>query len=121
MNASGQFVAQRVGQGQSDVRKSAKKKPLSREVMCKGPCGQLVAMSIPPGLDIGEETKEDIDQTLFLVARQGEALLDGDVTTVRRQDAVFVPAGTNRNLKNKGHGHLKLFMVYSRCRASFIF
>ena len=121
MNASGQFVAQRVGQGQSDIRKSAKKKPLSREVMCKGPCGQLVAMSIPPGQEIGEETKEDIDQTLFIVAGQGEAVLDGDVTTVRRHDAVFVPAGTNRNLKNKGHGRLKLFMVYSRCRAPFIF
>jgi mannose-6-phosphate isomerase-like protein (cupin superfamily) len=48
-------------------------------------------------------------------------VLDGNITTVRQHDAVFVPAGTTRNLRNKGNGRLKLFTVYSRCRTSFIF
>ena len=75
----------------------------------------------PPRTGNREEIQEDIDQTLFIVAGQGEAVLDGNAKHVRQHDAVFVPAGTNRNLRNKGRGRLKLFAVYSRCRAAFIF
>jgi mannose-6-phosphate isomerase-like protein (cupin superfamily) len=110
----------KVRPSQERVTKSERKNNF-RKVMCTGPCSQLVVMSIPPGQEIGEETQEDIDQTLFIVAGQGEAVLDGNVTTVRQHDAVFVPAGTNRNLRNKGNGRLRLFTVYSRCRAAFIF
>ena len=59
-------------------------------------------MSIPPGQEIGEENQEDIDQTLFIVAGQGEAVLDGNITTVRQHDAVFVPAGTNAQPQEQG-------------------
>jgi mannose-6-phosphate isomerase-like protein (cupin superfamily) len=103
------------------VTKNGRKSTFLRKVMCTGPCRQLVVVSIPPGQELGEETQEDIDQTLFIVGGQGEAVLDGNITTVRQHDAVFVPAGTTRNLRNKGNGRLKLFTVYSRCRTSFIF
>lgn len=75
----------------------------------------------PPGQEIWDETQEGVDQTLFIVAGQGEAVLDGNITTVRQHDAVFVPARTTRNLRNKGNGRLKLFTVYSQCRTPFIF
>ena len=106
---------------QGRVIKSGRKNDFLRKVMCTGPGSQLVVMSIPPGQEIGEEIQEDIDQTLFIVAGQGEAVLDGNVTPVRQHDAVFVPAGTNRNLRNNGHGRLKLFTAYSRRRTAFIF
>ena len=106
---------------QGRVTKSGRKNDFLRKVMCTGPGSQLVVMSIPPGQEIGEEIQEDIDQILFIVAVQGEAVLDGNVTPVRQHDAVFVPAGTNRNLRNNGHGRLKLFTAYSRCRTAFIF
>jgi mannose-6-phosphate isomerase-like protein (cupin superfamily) len=106
---------------QGSGRKSGRKSNFLSKVMCTGPGSQLVVMSIPQGQEIGQETQEDIDQTLFIVAGQGEAVLDGNITPVREHDAVFVPAGTTRNLRNKGNGRLKLFTAYSRCRTAFIF
>ena len=111
----------KAGPFQGSTMKSGRKNNFPSKVMCSGPTSQLVVMSIPRGQEIGEETQEDIDQTLFIVAGQGEAVLDGNITTVREHDAVFVPAGTTRNLRSKGNGRLKLFTVYSRCRTAFIF
>lgn len=121
MSTSERLGAQKIKKDRANIRKSGKKEGLSREVMCSGPSSQLVVMSILPGQETGEEIQEDIDQTLFIVAGQGEAVLDGSAKHVRQHEAVFVPAGTNRNLRNKGRGRLKLFAVYSRCRAAFIF
>jgi mannose-6-phosphate isomerase-like protein (cupin superfamily) len=58
---------------QGRVTKSGRKNDFLRMVMCTGPGSQLVVMSIPPGQEIGEEIQADIDQTLFIVAGQGEA------------------------------------------------
>ena len=121
MSTSEGLGAQKIKKDRANIGKRGKKEGLSREVMCTGPSSQLVVMSILPGQETGEEIREDTDQTLFIVAGQGEAVLDGSAKHVRRHDAVFVPAGTNRNLRNKGRGRLKLFAVYSRCRAAFIF
>lgn len=121
MSTSERIGAHKIKNYRANTGKNGKKEGLSREVMCTGPGSQLVVMSILPGQETGEETQEDIDQTLFIVAGQGEAVLDGSAKHVRRHDAVFVPAGTNRNLRNNGRGRLKLFAVYSRCRAAFIF
>jgi mannose-6-phosphate isomerase-like protein (cupin superfamily) len=121
MRANGLFAEEKVKPFRGKATKSGRKNDFLRKVMCTGPGSQLVAMSILPGQEIGEETQEDMDQTLFIVAGQGEAVLDGNVKPVRQHDAVFVPAGTKRNLRNKGHGRLKLFTVYSRCRGSFFF
>lgn len=111
----------KVRPSQASVTKSGRKNNFLRKVMCTGPGRQLVVMSIPPGQEIGDETQEGVDQTLFIVAGQGEAVPDGNITAVRQHDAGFVPAGTTRNLRNKGNGRLKLFTVYSQCRTSFIF
>lgn len=121
MRTNGLCAEKKVKPVRRSVTRSGRKNNFLHKVMCTGPGSQLVIMSIPPGQQIGEETQEDIDQTLFIVEGQGEAVLDGNVTPVGQHDAVFVPAGTNHNLRNKGRGRLKLFTVYSRCRTSFIF
>jgi len=119
--ANGLFAEEKVKPFPGKATKSGRKNEFLRTVVCTGPGSQLVAMSILPGEEIGEETQEDIDQTLFIVAGQGETVLDGNVKPVRQHDAAFVPGGTKHKLRNKGHSRLKLFTVYSRCRASFIF
>jgi len=121
MRTNGLCAEKKVKPFRVRVTRSGRKNNFLRKVMCSGPGRQLVVMSIPQGQEIGEETQEDIDQTLFIVAGQGEAVLDGNITPVHEHDAVFVPAGMTRNLRNKGNGRLKLFTAYSRCRTAFIF
>ncbi len=73
---------------------------------------QLVVMSIEPGDDIGEET-HDVDQVLVFVAGVGEAVLDGERSSVGVNRLVVVPAGTRHNFINTGKTPLKLFTMYS--------
>jgi mannose-6-phosphate isomerase-like protein (cupin superfamily) len=73
---------------------------------------QLVVMSIEPGDEIGEET-HDVDQILVFVAGTGEAVLDGERSSVGVNRMVVVPAGTKHNFINTGEKPLKLFTVYS--------
>jgi mannose-6-phosphate isomerase-like protein (cupin superfamily) len=117
MRANGLFAEEKVKPFRGKATKGGRKNDFLRKVMCTGRGSQLVALSIPPGQEIGDETQVDSDQTLFIVAGQGEAVLDGNVKPVRQHNAVFAPAGTKRNLRNKGHGRLKLFTVYSRLQS----
>lgn len=73
---------------------------------------QLVVMSIEPGDDIGEET-HDVDQILVFVAGTGEAVLDGERSSIGVNRLVVVPAGVRHNFINTGEKPLKLFTVYS--------
>lgn len=84
-----------------------------RKVLHTGKNSQVVAMSIPVGGDIGEETHEAVDQILVFVAGKAEAILNGESKNVDENDVVFVPAGTKHNFKNAGDVDLKLFTVYS--------
>jgi len=58
-------------------------------------------MSVDPGDDIGEET-HDVYQVLVFVAGEGEALLNGDRSTVEENTMVVVPAGKWHNFINTG-------------------
>ena len=73
---------------------------------------QLVLMSIEPGDDIGEET-HDVDQILVFVAGSGEAVLNGERSTISANRLVVVPAGIRHNFINTGDTPLKLFTVYA--------
>lgn len=73
---------------------------------------QIVMMSIPAGEDIGEETHE-ADQTTFIVAGEGQVVVDGARTKVTPNHLVVIPKGSKHNIINKGDGELKLFTVYS--------
>ena len=48
-----------------------------RRVLCTGLKSQLVVMSIPPGGEVGEETHQYTEQTLFVLSGSGEGEFDG--------------------------------------------
>lgn len=96
-----------------DIKKLTKENTNFRKVLHTGLHSQIVAMNIPVGEDIGEEVHERVDQILYFVDGNGEAILNGEVRTVAEHDIVFVPAGTTHNFKNMGDKDLKLFTIYS--------
>ena len=73
---------------------------------------QIVMMSIPAGEDIGEETHE-ADQTTFIVAGEGQVVVEGSRTKVTPNHLVVIPKGSKHNIINKGDGDLKIFTVYA--------
>lgn len=84
-----------------------------RTVLFTGKNSQLVVMSIPPGGEIGEETHDHTEQTLFFQAGTGEGMLDGRTFPVGAGDVVVVTPGTKHNFKNTGTEPLKITTVYA--------
>lgn len=82
-----------------------------REILTQS-SSQVVIMSVNPGDDIGEET-HGVDQVLFFVAGRGDAVLNGERSTVSTGSLVAVPAGTRHNFINTGSEPLKLFTIYA--------
>ena len=83
-----------------------------RRVLYTGHNLQLVAMSINPGEEIGEEVHDDRDQ--FFRVEQGEGVIsiDGVGHAVKDDDAVIVPQGARHNVRATGAGPLKLYTIY---------
>lgn len=84
-----------------------------RRVLFTGPHSQLVVMSIPPGGEIGEETHQYTEQTLFFLAGSGEASLDAETFAIGPGSVVVVTAGTKHNFRNTGTEDLKVYTVYA--------
>lgn len=91
----------------------AKENDLFRRVLYTGTYSQLVLMSIPEGIDIGQEIHPDTDQILYFVDGKGEATIGNTVISIEAGDVVFVPAGVEHNFRNAGPGDLKLYTTYS--------
>lgn len=83
-----------------------------RKVLYTASKSQLVAMSIPPGGEIGEETHERVEQILYVMSGHGETRLDGVITPVAAGDVVIVKPGTRHNIRNIGDEALKIATVY---------
>jgi mannose-6-phosphate isomerase-like protein (cupin superfamily) len=96
-----------------NIIEKAKRNTFFREVLSTNTKSQLVVMSIPPGGEIGEETHDDIDQILFFIEGNGEALLAGEKKSIEPNHLVIVPAGTLHNFINTGAVDLKLFTIYA--------
>jgi mannose-6-phosphate isomerase-like protein (cupin superfamily) len=96
-----------------DIVKRAKANSYFREVLATGPHSQIVVMSIPPGGDIGEEVHDDVDQVLVFVGGEGQAILDGETSSVSVGRLVHVPAGTRHNFVNTGEIDLRLYTIYA--------
>ena len=96
-----------------DIKKLTKENTNFRKALHTGQYSQIVAMCIPAGSEIGEETHSGVDQILFFVDGAGEAIVNGETRNVEEHDVVFVPAGTKHNFKNTGDDELKLFTVYA--------
>lgn len=96
-----------------DIKKLTKENINFRQVLHTGKNSQIVAMCLPVGVDIGEETHQNTDQLLFIVDGEGEAIVNGENRKIEEHDVIFVPAGAMHNFKNTGDHDLKLFTVYA--------
>jgi mannose-6-phosphate isomerase-like protein (cupin superfamily) len=96
-----------------DIVRLARSNDAFRREVATGEHSQIVAMTIPPGGEIGEEVHEENDQLLVFVEGEGEAVLDGKTAEVTPNDLVMVPAGTVHNFINTGQAPLRLVTVYA--------
>lgn len=97
---------------QENIESLARANDNFRKVVHTGSYSQVVLMNVPVGEEIGEETHE-VDQILFFVEGEGEAIMDGETRLVEEGDLVFVPAGTRHNFRNTGTSDWKLYTIYS--------
>jgi mannose-6-phosphate isomerase-like protein (cupin superfamily) len=96
-----------------DVLEAARQNDAFRRELATGPHSQVVAMTIQPGGEIGEEVHEHVDQLLLFVDGNADAILDGERSSVDANDLVFVMAGTRHNFVNTGDVPLRLVTIYA--------
>lgn len=96
----------------TDLKSAAKHNQDFRHVIFTGDSSQLVLMSIAPGDEIGSEVHE-VDQVLYAVDGEGEAILDGVRHPFEKGTVACVPAGVEHNFVNTGDEPLRLFTVYA--------
>lgn len=96
-----------------NFKKMAKDNTDFRRVVYTGTYGQLVLMSIPVAEDINQEVHPHIDQILYFVDGNGEAVISGETQKIEEHDFIFVPAGILHNVINTGDEALKLFTLYA--------
>jgi len=96
----------------AELKHSAKHNAFFRQVLFTGEHSQLVVMSLNPGEEIGTEV-HDVDQVLYAVEGDGEAILGGVAHPFEEGDVVCVPAGIEHNIVNTDDEPFKLFTVYA--------
>ena len=95
------------------IKKITKENTNFRQVLYTGLHSQIVVMSLKKGEDIGEEIHEGVDQMLFIVNGEGEAVINNETFGIDEHDVIFIPSGTKHNIKNSGDDDLKLYTIYS--------
>lgn len=95
-----------------NLHEVAKENDDFRRVLFTSRYSQLVVMALIEGDDIGEEV-HGVDQILYFVKGEGEAILDGKTRPIEKGDLVAVPAGVRHNIRNTGDGPMKLFTIYA--------
>ncbi len=95
-----------------ELKDLAKENEYFRQVLFTGLHSQLVVMALRPGEEIGEEVHE-VDQFIYAVMGEGEAIIAGRVMPIEKGDALCIPAGRLHNITNSGEAPLKLFTIYS--------
>lgn len=84
-----------------------------REVIFTGAKSQLVVMSIPVGGEVGEETHEHVEQTLYIVSGVCKVIVNGEEHIVSGGDVAVVTPGTRHNFVNVGEETVKIITTYS--------
>lgn len=84
-----------------------------RKVLFTGKKSQLVIMCLPVGGEIGAETHEHVEQTLFFLSGCGKAILNGVESEVKTGDVYVVSPGMHHNFINTGTELLKICTVYT--------
>lgn len=95
-----------------ELKDVAKENEYFRQVLFTGIHSQLVVMALRPGEEIGEEVHE-VDQFIYAVKGEGQAILAGVAAPFEKGEALCVPAGSLHNVRNTGDGPMKLFTIYS--------
>ncbi len=105
-----------------DIEKLTEDNDDFRRVLYTGKYIQVVLMSLAPGEDIGEEVHADGDQFFRVEKGKGEVSIDGNLSKVKSDDAIVVPAGARHNVINTGDKHLRLYTLYGppRHRHGFV-
>jgi mannose-6-phosphate isomerase-like protein (cupin superfamily) len=96
----------------TDLKHAAKENRSFRTVLYTAANSQLVLMTLQPGEEIGSEVHE-VDQLLYAVDGEGEAMIGGSSHPFEKGIVVCVPAGTEHNVINTGDKPLRLFTVYA--------
>jgi mannose-6-phosphate isomerase-like protein (cupin superfamily) len=96
-----------------DIVQLARGNDAFRREIATGEHSQIVAMTIPPGGEIGEEVHEENDQLLVFVDGQADAVLDARTSKVGPNDLVLGPARTRHNSLPTNDGPLRLVTVYA--------
>lgn len=97
-----------------DIEQKTTENTNFREVLFTAPNLQLVVMSLKPGEEIGMETHEHGDQFFRVEAGEGEAILNGEVTTLSDGMIVVIPGGVEHNIVNtSAERDLKVYTLYS--------
>src|SRR5690349_1299937 len=85
-----------------------------REVLFTAKNMQLVVMSLAPLEEIGLEVHPTTDQFFRIESGSGVVIINGEESTVKDDDVVIVPAGSEHNVKNTSDTeYLKLYTIYS--------
>jgi mannose-6-phosphate isomerase-like protein (cupin superfamily) len=95
-----------------DIAKLTEQNTDFRRVLFTGHNVQVVAMSIPPGENIGAEV-HTVDQCFFFIRGTAETTAGRDEATVGENGVLCVPAGTRHDIRNSGREQLKLYTTYS--------
>ncbi len=96
-----------------NIFKAARENTNFRQVLFTEKQSQLVVMSIPPQIEIGEEVHTHVEQTLFFLSGTGKAIINGVESLINPGDVVIVTPGTRHNFINTGSEPLKIFTVYT--------
>lgn len=98
-----------------DIQELSLRNPNFRKVLYTGKHEQLVAMSIPPGGDIGNEVHPHTDQFIRIEGGKARFVFENGKQTFIAGDggAVVVPAGTWHNVVNVSGRPLKVYTVYA--------
>lgn len=98
---------------QNPILDTAKNNTNFRQVLFTGQKSQLVVMDIKPGEEVGLETHDHVEQTLFFMSGAGLAILNGQESVVKAGDCVVVTPGTEHNFINNGTESLKIYTIYA--------
>lgn len=97
-----------------NIDEETKRNTFFRKVLFTAEHSQLVAMSLNPGEEIGEEVHPENDQFIRVEAGVGKAVLEGESFALTEEYALLIPAGTKHNIVNtSSEGPLKLYTLYA--------
>jgi mannose-6-phosphate isomerase-like protein (cupin superfamily) len=83
-----------------------------RRVLYTSHNGQLVLMTLPRGVEIGEEIHEENDQFFRIEEGEGKVIINDEAHAISDGSVVIVPKGAKHNVINTGVGPLKLYSLY---------